>query len=223
MAVEIIGGLFEVVIFAVAMWILVWNLQTSVQKKISIVTIFSSRLLIIAIICLRLGSFDETLFQLNPSLHLASFSCWTQTEMNVSIIAVTIPTVRALLAHLITNYGGSGGLTARETAAYSSIRQSRKPVGDSIPMDSLRSAISHHSPRGLGTQQYKEICEDDVCNDTPQSVGHHRAWTNGPSDSVGSGSEAIGTVEALRMSGNEAMKMIIRKDVTYQVRYDTEN
>ncbi|RMD40287.1 hypothetical protein DV735_g4840, partial [Chaetothyriales sp. CBS 134920] len=76
--------------------------------------------------------------------------------MNVSIIAVTIPTVRALLAHLITNYGGTGGLTARETAAYSSGR-SRK-IGDSIPMHSLRPAISHNGmSKALDAKEYNAL------------------------------------------------------------------
>ncbi|RMZ85697.1 hypothetical protein DV736_g6552, partial [Chaetothyriales sp. CBS 134916] len=220
-ATETIGTTLEVVIFAVAVWILVWNLHAPLQKKVSIVTIFGSRLLIIVVIGLRLASLDEIGFQLNPSLQVASFSCCAQTEMNLSIITVTIPMARVLLANLITHYGGSGGLTARETAAYSSGKQSRKPVSSSIHMDSLRPAISHKDRR-LDTRPYIEVRGDDIYDNLISHNRQHRAWTDGPTTSVGSGSEAAQTVDVVSVSSNGSKKMIIRKDVTYQVRYDTE-
>ena len=171
----------------------------------------------IVAIGLRLASLDRTGFQLDPTLNVASFSCWTQTEMNFSIIAVTIPMARVLLSNLTTHYGGAGGLTFSDTAyAYSSNKQSRGQTSNAIPMDTLQSAVSHKSRSMKPDQPYIRAREDGTYSYGITSNGGNRAGTMAASTSEPENEAARSSV-----SSNESQKMIIKRDVTYQVRYDT--
>ena len=148
--------------------------------------------------------------------------------MNFSIIAVTIPMARVLLANLVTHYGGAGGLTTSETAhayAYSSDRANKRSGGqngDIISMDTLQSAVSHKS-RSMkpDNQPYIRASEDGTYSYGISGKGGYRRGTTAAAGSSEVENEVARSADATSMSSSESQKMIIRRDITHQVGYDT--
>lgn len=134
--------------------------------------------------------------------------------MNYSLIAVTIPMARVLLANLVTHYGGIGCLTASDSAyASGSKKQSSGQTSDAIHMDTLQSSVSHKSRNTYDSQPHT-------------SVSEHGTYKSGISSSRGHRAEVTTAVseresEAVSVVSNESQKMIIRKDMSYRVGYET--
>lgn len=63
----------------------------------------------------RLESFDKAGFTVDATLREASYICWTQTELNYSIISATIIIGRQFVGVLVTNYGSGLGLSGSYT------------------------------------------------------------------------------------------------------------
>jgi hypothetical protein len=133
------------------------------------------------------------------------FVVWTQTELSYSIISATIPTLRPVMNNLNTQFGGLGP----DTSAYG-----------------YRSGYSNSS----GNYQMSNMNSMDKKDMTTQQSLHRSHMDpreHEYSYGVGSGRNAIkqtparhGNGDATSVDSNDSRQMIIRKDTTYQVRYE---
>ncbi|KAF2171439.1 hypothetical protein M409DRAFT_50877 [Zasmidium cellare ATCC 36951] len=106
---ESIGCLYEAAVVAMSLW-LVWSLKTTFSNKITVIITFGARLILLAIVALRLKSFSRSGQTDDPTLLEAQFIVWSSTELNYSIIAATFPIMRPFINNLATNYGGQGSV-----------------------------------------------------------------------------------------------------------------
>lgn len=224
-AAEAIGAAFELAIFALAVWTLTWRVKMPKSKKAIIVSSFGLRFvyvnhrahtltgradheqrIIIAVITARLTSFDKTGFFTDPTLHEAVFVCWTQAEMNLSIIAATIPIAHKFLSSLVTNYGGAGGRNLSERTNLKSPK-----TNEAAGMASIESAETATTTKK----------SENSHNETYMHRGEDRRYSygiNGGRNRPAPTEDQITNIsDATSVKSTESRKMIIRKDVTYQV------
>lgn len=107
----------ELIMVSLAIY-LVWNLQLSKTNKAIVVIAFCLRFPIIVAIGFRLHSFDAAGLAVNPTLVGTLFIIWSQTEVDFSIIASTIPTLRRFVSGLATYYGALDQKKANEESSY---------------------------------------------------------------------------------------------------------
>lgn len=142
---------------------------------------------------------------------------WTAAEVNYSIISVTIPVIRPFVSNLATNYGGGQGSS---TGVYGSGYGGQSTVGktvigsvhasasQSIAMKTLsRSKIraSTLQPNCIG--EYSVDCSPSNASRPP----HHVL------DPVGSGARKMSTGDNASVGSDDSQKMIIRKDVRWEI------
>ncbi|KAF2166647.1 hypothetical protein M409DRAFT_23278 [Zasmidium cellare ATCC 36951] len=137
------GCFFELAIFGIAIW-LVSGLQIKQQNVITVIVMFAFRLPVILFVILRLRSFDQSGFHKDPTLREAKAICWTQVEMDYSIISATILILRPLVSNLVTHYGGQGRTGKDSDEAYqlhllSAEAQSRRGTEGTIVTGETRS------------------------------------------------------------------------------------
>jgi hypothetical protein len=208
------------VIFLVAVFTLVWNLHVPCSKKATITVAFGLRLLyvwdchirdnvtdiansaVVIMIAFRLASFDKKSYQSDPTLHEAQFSCWTQAEMNVSIIGATIPMVHRFLASLVTYYGGAGGRHLSQSEQGSFDKWPRQIVDEYMMADP--STEKSEPADQVGESYSEEPCMRGARQDVEYSVGvEHKDITDETLPQVAAGDPA----------------MFVRKDVSFKVEY----
>ncbi|KAJ9613053.1 hypothetical protein H2200_002994 [Cladophialophora chaetospira] len=182
----------EVMLLATAVF-LVWSLQTSVTRKVTVVTGFACRLPIIIAIGFRLGTFDQAGLTTDPSLRETLFIVWTQTELNYSLISASNPSLLQFMRNLNTHFGG---VTERENATYGS----HKSSSHSFPMSILRSGNKTNASQN---RSHTHTGENDDVNGYGISRAKAPALKN--KGSVGSG---------------DSQKYIIQKDISYTVEYE---
>ncbi|RMZ77240.1 hypothetical protein DV738_g4526, partial [Chaetothyriales sp. CBS 135597] len=107
---HVINGLdiaTEVGIFGLVIQ-LVYPLQMRLRRKLTVVYIFSFRLLVIILIAFRMSTFDTArpFLSTNPFLNLAQHISLTQGQQAYVLIAATVPAFRNLLKSLHTGFGG---------------------------------------------------------------------------------------------------------------------
>ncbi|KAK4506415.1 hypothetical protein PRZ48_000145 [Zasmidium cellare] len=90
-----------------SLW-LIWSLKTTLSNKVTVIVTFGARLVLVAIVALRLKSFNRSGQTSDPTLLEAEFIVWTSTELNYSVISATFPIMRPFVNNLTTNYGGRG-------------------------------------------------------------------------------------------------------------------
>ncbi|EME79184.1 uncharacterized protein MYCFIDRAFT_22024, partial [Pseudocercospora fijiensis CIRAD86] len=96
--------IIEIFIFAMPIW-LVWDLQTDLMKKFTVVAIFSLRLPVIVAAGLRLHFLSETIGSSEPLLKgVIPFIC-LNIEMHYGLIAATIPTLKPFVGAFNTGWG----------------------------------------------------------------------------------------------------------------------
>ncbi|KAK4497667.1 hypothetical protein PRZ48_010320 [Zasmidium cellare] len=216
-AAEAIGAFFELAIFSLAVWTLTWRIKMPNSKKAIIVSSFGLRLaILIAVIVARLTSFNQAGFFTDPTLHEAVFVCWTQAEMNLSIIAATIPIAHKFLLSLVTNYGGAGGRNMSE----STYRAARKNTNSSIKMASIKSTLA--SGTLTNNSETSKSDNDPIETCIHQGDDHRYSYDidGGNNRSPPTEDEITNISDAMSVKSTGSRKMMIRKDVTYQVDFD---
>ncbi|KAK0247023.1 hypothetical protein B0A54_17952 [Friedmanniomyces endolithicus] len=179
---------------------LVYGLQAPMATKISVVSAFLFRLLLLIVIALRLAAFPKSGLTTNPTLRLDLFIVWTQTELSWSIISATVPSLRPFLRGLNTYTG-----TFSENSTDPKLRhQGHRAVYTLSNMDSKgrkdRSTHNHKPPRSVL----------EILNPGISSSGERK------------GTFAPGTeLDATSLGSNDSQGMIIRKDVTWTVDHET--
>lgn len=84
---------------------LIINLMMAMQKKTTVVMVFGSRLLLIAITILRLHYLKSSLLSSNPTLEGVSVVLLTQLELGWSLISATIPCLNPFMRAVSTKLG----------------------------------------------------------------------------------------------------------------------
>lgn len=103
LAVGILDIVLEVALFGCAV-LLVSRLQTKFLKKFIVIIAFGLRLPIIAVIVIRLTTFDADStadFSRTASLYVV----WTVTQINFSLVSTTLPILKPFIRDLNTFYG----------------------------------------------------------------------------------------------------------------------
>ncbi|KAK5069183.1 hypothetical protein LTR64_008663 [Lithohypha guttulata] len=190
----------ELLIVSMAVY-LVWGLQTSLEQKVVVVGVFGFRLIGIIAIAFRLRSFDAAGFSTNPFLLEADFICWTQSELNWSIISATIPSFQNFLKNLNTHFGGlAPGESDYGYGSHSRSRVGNNTVNASFQMSQLQSTDD--------TAREKEDQESAV----PPRLR--------PKSSRDIGSlvrkNSVNDAETRSIGSNESRRMMIKKEVNWQ-------
>jgi hypothetical protein len=94
----------EVLIFAMPVW-LVWDLQTDLSKKVTVVLVFSMRLPVIVAALFRIHYLLQGSKSTDPLLHgVIPFICMN-IEMHYGLISATIPTLKPFVGAFNTGWG----------------------------------------------------------------------------------------------------------------------
>jgi hypothetical protein len=156
-------------------------LRTPASKKFVVVFVFSFRLPIIAIIALRLHTFNPTGLTTNFTFLETMYITLTQTQVNYSLISATIPNLRPIINNLNTHYGAmgestltgsnynsdnSGNRTTRTQRSNSRRNSRRSSMGNVFAMGPLKSFKSkakdsaHRGDKGNGNGLRGEEWDD---------------------------------------------------------------
>ncbi|KAK5114229.1 hypothetical protein LTR85_010294 [Meristemomyces frigidus] len=201
--------LTEIAIFGMSLQ-LVWKLQTSLARKSRVVLAFGLRLPVIALAALRLYYIDQEVSAANPTLVGAVPALLTQLEIFYSIMSATIPCLRPFLAGFITNYGAMGGDTVMGGSQIgTSSKRDAKGSKGSFAMTSLssgpeKSAASAKHGKSATRSANREMNEDMF---RPNRQTNQTSVTHGSARAH----------DASSIGSNDSTKMIIKKDVTYEV------
>lgn len=176
-------------------------------------TLTHTRLLVF--IGLKLSSFNQHALTTDPFLHEADFICWTEISMNYAVIAATIPIIRELLADLSTHQGGSPGFGGYTYGSGGGYTRFDKPtaVNNSFPMRTLKSADRSRNGRGDTIDQ--EIEDDGTYSYNIRGAPRQGYAPGG--DAVEQGKGYNGNGDARSMGSGDSQKMIIKKDITWEV------
>lgn len=160
----------------------------------------------IVIIGFRLKSFETDGLPEDPTLRESQFITWTSAELHYSLVAATIPILRPFMSNLSTNYGAGQGPqgssyghgTTRSNGHSTIRRRDRHTSAQGFEMQSM-------TGRSEGLEQHSECSAD-----RPRGG----ATTVSP---LSYSFEKTKDVETCSTVSNESQKMIIRKDITWQV------
>ncbi|KIX04901.1 uncharacterized protein Z518_05772 [Rhinocladiella mackenziei CBS 650.93] len=185
---------------------LVWDLYTSVTNKIVVVGAFVFRLGMIVAVVFRLANFDKPGRITDPTLAEDLFIVWTQTELIYSLVSATIPTLRPFMNNLNTRFGGldqegRGNGYDYENASDSYQMSNLKPMNRSQDREEY---IATNSARNLSEQSSADSY-GVVCGCPIQVQTRTR--------------EETGNGDATSADSNDNGRMIIQKDMTFQVEH----
>jgi len=166
----------------------------------------------------RIATFDSSGWTTNPTIREDLFIVWTQAELNYSIISATIPILRPFMQNLNSQFGGMGTTSSGYGYGYENGSNRGYQLSDmqSAGKSKVRNEVDPtKSTGGLDPQPHDYNYEIWSNNEsqaqvppetkTEQHRTHSKDETNGDATSVDS---------------NDSQRLIIRKDVTFQVRYD---
>ncbi|KAH8809820.1 hypothetical protein F5882DRAFT_345278 [Hyaloscypha sp. PMI_1271] len=154
---------------------LVWSVQMALRKKVFVVLIFGTRILIAPLVILRLYYTNTDSSPLLPNQTLVSYHAYLATtiQLNLAIVVSCIPFMKPFMENLST-----GGFTSTLDPMDSSFTHgtksklstfisshssgSRKPTNpDSIGMDSMPSHPPTHSVRPATSRKSRSIPDKD--------------------------------------------------------------
>jgi hypothetical protein len=166
----------------------------------------------VVIIAFRLSSFDADGLAEDPTLRESRFITWTSAELHYSLVAATIPILRPFMSNLSTHYGAGQG---PEGSAYG------QGTTRSHAHSTIRPRDNRTSLQGFEMQSMTGISEGakqhpECRTDRPQAA----ARTRSP---FGYSFDKTKDAETGSTVSNESQKMIIRKDITWQVDRDGDN
>lgn len=171
----------------------------------------------IVTIAFRLETFDNAGWTSNPTLLEAPFIAWTQSELSYSIISATIPSFQNFLKNLNTQFGGLGPEESAYGYGSGSGSRAHKNTNNSFQMSKMRSA----------TKSRTEPEEDEYQIGVAKSGGVTSATQNhGPGSNTSAGTltdrkESGVGADAISIASDESRRMMIRKDVTWNVVTET--
>lgn len=165
----------------------------------------------IVIAALHLNAFDRDGLPEDPTMRESQFITWTSTELHYSLVSATIPILRSFMSNLSTNYGvgqGPGTSTIGQGSTGSHVHST------------LRSRDQRASFRGVELKsmagkatRFSQHLDFEKKNPLPDAEGSLCVYS--PSNARDTDAGSTGS--------NESQKMIIRKDITWQVQRDDSN
>lgn len=164
----------------------------------------------IVIVVLRLNAFDDNGLSQDPTLRESRFMTWTSAELHYSLISATMPILRSFMSNLSTNYGagqGPGGSSYGQASSGS--------YGNSV----LRSQDAHISSPGFELKPIsKRLARfSQTLESTTEELPFHPAnnlRVCKPSN--------VKNADASSTGSNDSQRMIIWKDVTWEVPHDSK-
>lgn len=173
-------------------------------------------------IAFRIENFDSVGWTTDPTIREDTFIIWTQTELNYSIISATIPILRPFMNSLNSQFGGMGkGFNGYGYGYGYSKEDSSK---DGYKLSSLKAANKRTSR--IETQEPRTTAALD-----PNGHDYNfEIWAPNDESAQGTGSKKVENAQVLKdehnadatsVDSNDSQRLIIKKDVTFQVRYDT--
>lgn len=222
---------------------LVWSLQTSLSTKAIVVSTFSFRLLYASLhqgrkfqltpvlsmilpIAFRLANFENVGRDSNITLLDDLFVVWTQTEMNYSLIAATIPSLRPFASNLNTQFGGLG--EGESAYGHSGSRSSTKDRHDSdatYRMSTTKSIASSNDTRKSVTttgrpsvSKFSGNPADHYSYDIQAAnpPGNEKGITTRQGLSI----DEIMTTDSHSLGSHDSQHLKIMKEVTYRVEHE---
>ncbi|RMD43714.1 hypothetical protein DV735_g1451, partial [Chaetothyriales sp. CBS 134920] len=229
----------EVAIFGLVVQ-LVYPLQMRLQLKLTVVYIFSFRLLSIVFIAFRMSTFTsaQPFLATSPFIRLAEHITLAQGQQSYVLVGATVPAFRNFLKSLHTGFGGMSAMErtygygsqnqSRVEANKSSQRQQQKISGTSLKMSRLKRSATNGSERGGREHGHAHKNKNSTGADAGiagfhSSTATAKSWSHGPQSThrAGSSEGAIGGtngIETTSIESNESQSMMIRKDVVWSVR-----
>jgi hypothetical protein len=185
----------------------------------------------IIIIAFRLANFNKHNRSTNPFLAEDLFIVWTQTELNYSLIAATVPSLRSFGNILNTQFGGITKAEGNEYAnGTGSGTYNNKTGPGTYQMSHMRSANRELDPEGPtaggnGLDGHANAYSygiwvpttgADIQNGNPNQPGGGKRGAGKTSrpreDTVNGDTTSVGS--------NDSRRMIIRKDITFEVEHE---
>jgi hypothetical protein len=174
---------------------------------------------LIIVIAFRVATFDQRGYTTNPTLLEDLFIVWTQTELNYSIMSATIPALRPIMNDLNTQFGGLGQDADGRGYGYGYAKASQN-----YQLSNLRSAnASHHSKEEYSAKQSAAVNALDG-RDVAYSYDIWVRDTNGEAANQENGAQRDtkqASGDGTSVDSNDSRQMIIRKDTSFQVAYET--
>ena len=178
--------LIETLLFALPVW-LVWDLQTDLSRKMTVIAVFALRLPVIVVAILRVHFLGGMLGSSEPLLNgVVPFIC-LNIEMHWGLISATIPTLKPFVGAFNT---GFGTFDTKGISGYG------KGSGGSYALQSIGRRSNRSGGKG-GTQN-SGADQDDMRLNFGKNVTHVR------SDRLSAGSD-------------DSKRMIIRQTQTCEV------
>lgn len=174
-------------------------------------------------IAFRISSFNISGFTSNPLFLEIPYLCWTQTEMNFSLISATIPALRPLVKNLNTQFGGLGpeesqygqgsNIDSKTHKSTNRIGSRLASFGRSQQRSQQRSQVSSHE-----NEDNIEMVPAVHAITSPERLHAHTPGTN----IVTTGTDAkANSTDATSISSNESRQMMIKKEMVWEVRHET--
>lgn len=183
----------------------------------------------------RLHTFDEAGLTVNPTLRETLFIVWSQAELDFSIVAATIPTLRRFVSGLATYYGaldqnkingGSGyeirsegeiNMTPLTSTIKSASREGRRPTQSDAAWSTPRpsSAKAEQSPGH--TVPPNPTRNRSLGNNTDQQQQVLGRWNNNLTANEGFTATHVLAQDSNSVGSNDSQQMIITKDITWTV------
>lgn len=175
---------------------------------------------------LRLGSFHEAGFTVDPFLLETPYICWTQTELNYSIISATISVARQFVANLVTHYGGGHGMSNSGSGyGFNSANGYKLSNGNTQGASFQMSALKSNGRRKSGSANPKdqlpflESRDDGVYSYGIEGPVQASSTSNAANNRT-PGDTKVRGADAASVGSDDSQKMIIRKDITWQIQHD---
>ena len=168
---------------------------------------------IIVIIALRLASFDQAGLSTDPTLLESQFITWTLAELNYSIISATIPILRPFVTNLSTHYGGGHGQGDDSMYGYDSSGSHARSKGRSAQKGTFEMRSMNRSK----SREVREQEDDERYAPTNYSYG---VVTGRQTGNLKSRDPNDTKADATSVNSNDSQKMIIRKDITWQIQHN---
>lgn len=106
------------------------TLNTSLRKKLSIIVMFSLGIFILLTSCIRLRYIVMFARTVNPTWEYTDVLIWTALEVNVSIVVITLPAIRAWLALSLPKVFGTTMRSASASHPISTTRGTNKLISN---------------------------------------------------------------------------------------------
>lgn len=164
----------------------------------------------IVIVILRLRAFDNNGLSQDPTLRESRFITWTSAELHYSLLSATIPILRSFMSNLSTNYGagqgpGRSGYGQGSSGSYGRSALRSRDAYVSSPGVELK-------PTSKRLARFSQTL-DSTTEEPPLNAANDPRLCK-PSNAKDADASSTGS--------NDSQKMIIRKDVTWQVQHDSK-